>query len=616
MKKYNKVWLAALMFVMTASSCLYHPSGSSEIGSSSNRPSTSSKNESLETSDSSFSGSFSSKESSSYSSVSSDELSSENSTSIYSDTIISSSESSFDSSVSSSESSFNSSNSSSEPSSSSYNSSDEISSSNTTIESSSSTSDKELKEVYYTGFESSEGYEGGTSYNNPKFKDIGENIEWKVKMGTVSTTAAISGNMSLQMRWYSSKPTEYGCLVSNMPFEEVTKLYFVAASTADNQVKVSKSTDLQTWQNEVIYTLSDSKDVYEYAISEEGEDVYIKFDFILSDKKENTSRLYIDDISFEGYGNGIVKPSIDVGGGKINLDNIPLSSKLEYSKLSNTGADKGGISETSFFDIVDISNSYYANVSDVYVGQTLWTSLTEVTSISTSKISSYSELKTNLALTDYSSNTSNKIVDFYSGLEIDSTWNSTVWNREHLWCQSHSWFNQVSESSRNAGTDLHHLRPVISNINSSRNNSLYGIVSDKENKAKYFNFTDGIKANASNGTLYGYINGDLDPRLETSSVEGVFEPIDRVKGDVARILMYLMIRYPSYLSSFLITNIVYTTDGSVSAAYALLLKWHQQDPVSNFEFRRNHETYKIQGNRNPFIDNPTYADLIFRNLND
>ena len=43
----------------------------------------------------------------------------------------------------------------------------------------------------------------------------------------------------------------------------------------------------------------------------------------------------------------------------------------------------------------------------------------------------------------------------------------------------------------------------------------------------------------------------------------------------------------------------------------LLLKWNDLDPVDQLEINRNNEVYKIQGNRNPFIDNSDYADMIW-----
>ena len=43
----------------------------------------------------------------------------------------------------------------------------------------------------------------------------------------------------------------------------------------------------------------------------------------------------------------------------------------------------------------------------------------------------------------------------------------------------------------------------------------------------------------------------------------------------------------------------------------VLLEWHYDDPVDEFEIYRNNVIYMYQGNRNPFIDHPEYAGIIF-----
>ena len=273
--------------------------------------------------------------------------------------------------------------------------------------------------------------------------------------------------------------------------------------------------------------------------------------------------------------------------------------------------DNGGLTTTDIDEITSTINSYYASVDNSYKGETLWTSLHEATYIPKENITSYGELRyveKGHPYSDASPTDDTKFIDFYTGINFESAWgNGTAWNREHVWCTSHSWWgpSAPSDSSRHGGSDLHHLRPEIASINKSRNNSKYGEVENRQTLAKYYNAEDGTKATAENGTLYGYLDGKVIS-------EGVFEPTDRVKGDVARIIMYLLVRYKGETTP--VTNIIHTEEGTAEAAYELLLKWHEQDPVSNFEIRRNHRTYLIQGNRNPFIDIPNYAPAIFSNL--
>ena len=282
----------------------------------------------------------------------------------------------------------------------------------------------------------------------------------------------------------------------------------------------------------------------------------------------------------------------------------------EEDDSDTTNPDNGGLTATEIDEIKNTISTYYASVDNSYKGETLWTNLQEVT-VPTKGLVSYGELRyveKGHPYSDASPTDETKFVDFYTGINFESEWgNGTAWNREHVWCTSHSWWgpNAPSASSRHGGSDLHHLRPEIASINKSRNNSKYGEVENRDTLAKYYNEIDGTKATAENGTLYGYLDGQVIS-------EGVFEPTDRVKGDVARIIMYLLVRYKGETTP--VTNIIYTSEGTPEAAYALLLEWHNEDPVSNFEIRRNHRTYEIQGNRNPFIDIPNYANAIWNNL--
>ena len=84
---------------------------------------------------------------------------------------------------------------------------------------------------------------------------------------------------------------------------------------------------------------------------------------------------------------------------------------------------------------------------------------------------------------------------------------------------------------------------------------------------------------------------------------------DEWKGDVARILMYMHIRYPSLCEA--INTVASDTYDQNNTMPNILLEWNAEDPVSDFEIRRNDIIYLYQGNRNPFIDNPYLASLIW-----
>jgi len=86
---------------------------------------------------------------------------------------------------------------------------------------------------------------------------------------------------------------------------------------------------------------------------------------------------------------------------------------------------------------------------------------------------------------------------------------------------------------------------------------------------------------------------------------------DEVKGDIARILFYMATMYfdlslnddPASISAYKSMGILST-----------LLEWNELDPVDDFEKNRNEVIYSYQKNRNPFIDYPEFANLIWGDL--
>ncbi len=154
---------------------------------------------------------------------------------------------------------------------------------------------------------------------------------------------------------------------------------------------------------------------------------------------------------------------------------------------------------------------------------------------------------------------------------------ASSWNREHVWPQSLSGGNW---GTGKAGTDLLHLRPTYNTTNSTRGNDKYG------------EFTGGT-ARTYNGMPYGYSSG------------GYFMPLDSVKGDVARIIMYVWTAYKDYYS-----NLPDVT--STFQSYDTLMKWHYSDLPDVMEGHRNdYSLTSMQKNRNPFVDHPEYAWKIF-----
>jgi endonuclease I/chitodextrinase len=147
-----------------------------------------------------------------------------------------------------------------------------------------------------------------------------------------------------------------------------------------------------------------------------------------------------------------------------------------------------------------------------------------------------------------------------------------VWNREHVYAKS---LANPNLGTSGPGADAHNLRPCDAQRNSSRSNRKFG---------------DG------SGNSGATASGD-------------WYPGDEWKGDVARMMMYMYLRYGNQT---LPVNVgVGTTVASDSNMILLFLEWNAEDPVSDLEKQRNPVLEGLQGNRNPFIDNPALATQIW-----
>lgn len=209
---------------------------------------------------------------------------------------------------------------------------------------------------------------------------------------------------------------------------------------------------------------------------------------------------------------------------------------------------------------------------------------------------SYKEVWSAYYDTDIRPGTSDRIWDMYSSTSDfrvgdDQCGNYTkegvCYNREHS--MPKSWFNDAYPMY----SDVFHLYPTDGYVNGRRSNFPFGE-------------TDGETYTSNGGTS----------KVGSCTFSGysgtVFEPADEYKGDFARTYFYMAACYNDRISSWNSPMLAgnnypcYTT-----WAVNLLLKWNEQDPVSQKEIDRNNAIYKIQHNRNPFIDHPELADHIW-----
>lgn len=196
---------------------------------------------------------------------------------------------------------------------------------------------------------------------------------------------------------------------------------------------------------------------------------------------------------------------------------------------------------------------------------------------------SYSYNNTVLKYTDPDPNVDGNIICLYTG----QSYASGVWNKEHVWAKSHG-FPESGYSSSEPYSDAHHLRPTLISINSTRSSLDFGEVGSS------------------------YSSDDYGNKWSSSC----FEPRDEVKGDVARMMFYMTVRYGAATQFNLqLVNDSVTSGSSLNGKFGnlqTLLKWHYEDPVSKEEIYRNNVIYDMfQKNRNPFIDHPEYVDIAY-----
>ncbi|MGB3466884.1 MAG: endonuclease, partial [Cyclobacteriaceae bacterium] len=230
--------------------------------------------------------------------------------------------------------------------------------------------------------------------------------------------------------------------------------------------------------------------------------------------------------------------------------------------------------------------AYYDDVDLSLTGQSLMNELSaKVSSTHNTNLSYTPGVWNALKSTDLDPANVSKVILVYGYNDSDGVTNtdrtrnvnnngggSTDWNREHVYPKS---LGNPNLGTSGPGADAHHLRPADVSRNSSRGSR---------------KFADDSGSSGVTGNGYWY-------------------PGDEFKGDVARMMMYMYIRYGNRC---LPKNVgVGASPASDNNMVELFLEWNAEDPVSQLELQRNPILENLQGNRNPFIDNPSLATSIW-----
>lgn len=231
--------------------------------------------------------------------------------------------------------------------------------------------------------------------------------------------------------------------------------------------------------------------------------------------------------------------------------------------------------------------AYYNGIDFSLSGVPLKNELTTLITNTHTNTLTYSQIWNALKITDLDPNDNSKVLLVYGWVgtttgqqafsrdKNNNGGNNGQWNREHIYAKSIGTPN-LGESG--PGADAHHLRASDVQWNNNRGNKKF----------------------ASGSGNSGNVGSN-------------WYPGDEWKGDVARMMMYMYVRYGLQC---LPSNVgVGSTINTPDAMIDLFLQWNVEDPVSAVEIQRNdylggNGTY-AQGNRNPFIDNPYLATKIW-----
>ena len=199
-----------------------------------------------------------------------------------------------------------------------------------------------------------------------------------------------------------------------------------------------------------------------------------------------------------------------------------------------------------------------------------------------------------------------KIWDIYSASDFnlsdncddkkDPTAEGVCYNREHILPVACWTINKNRDEAEKEVmfTDLHHVVSTDGFVNAQRSAWVY-------DEVKSVTWTNNLGSKLGTGKTWN----------ETS-----FEPVDEYKGDIARVYFYMLTCYMD--KDFTLGGKGYryfTYNNGVcdfkSQALALMLKWHRQDPVSEKEVVRNTKVADLQGNVNPFVEQPALVEYIW-----
>ena len=225
---------------------------------------------------------------------------------------------------------------------------------------------------------------------------------------------------------------------------------------------------------------------------------------------------------------------------------IPGTYTLIYQATDSAGNTAELRLTVTVSDVVETNPdllAYYSSAEGL-TGNTLFLELRSIIQTNMIKLS-YGEARYILDESDQDPKNPNSVLTIYDRVSVLGAWDGTTYTREHVWPNSRLGIPRVQNPTKNIGTDLHNLRAAIQSTNSSRSNKYFDVMTTNET----------------------YYPGEDD------------------KGDVARILFYMVLMYPGLNIVDVITaamDVSYTPGITYMAKMSVLMQWHLDDPVDDF----------------------------------
>ncbi len=249
---------------------------------------------------------------------------------------------------------------------------------------------------------------------------------------------------------------------------------------------------------------------------------------------------------------------------------------------------------------------YYSTVNATSTGANLRSSLHPV--IDQHTVFSYTQAWGILEIADQAPDNFNQILDVYKNRRYNKisdragTGSGVTYNREHTWPNSLGF----PGSGETPYTDTHMLYLSDTIYNSNRGNFKYDYC---PNSGPAMCGENATEANFGNGGGTGVYPGNSNWGNNSQ-----YETWNSRKGDVARAVLYMDIRYEGTNGEDQLTLGETTSTAGQMASLIALRAWHAADPPDAAERLRNDIIFAYQGNRNPYIDHPEYVECLYANV--